>query len=150
MFFIGIFNAWLYVRKLRKKSVAWSGYLWLLANAGIWAWGICLYLNVIPIQVITPWVADGNAWMWADFFGVNFAGAAFTGTHGLAVILFLAVPCFYMLGVDAGRILYGRKTYEGGFWWALAPLKKPKAGKENSVASAGLIAPVEKHNEEKE
>ena len=132
MFFLGFFNSWFYVRKLRKRCVAWSGYLWALSNFGMWAWGACCYLN---------WIPGGRAWMWADFFGMNFVGAAFTGTHALALILFLAYPCFYLMGADGGRILYGRRTYEGGFWWALAPLKKPKPGSETHAAPAGLIAP---------
>ncbi len=140
VFLLGIFNAWLYARKLRKKSVAWSAYLWTLTNLGMWAWGACLYLNFIP---------GGRTWMWADFFGMNIVGAAFTGTHALALILFLAYPCFYLMGQDGGRMMFGRKTYEGGMWWALAPLKKPKAGKENQAASAGLIAPVPKPEETK-
>ncbi len=139
MFFLGIFNAWLYVRKLRKRSVAWSGYLWVIANLGMWALGISLYLDLIP---------GGKAWMWSDFFGMNFAGQPiFQGTDALAIVLFLAYPCFYLMGVDGGRMTFGKKTYEGGLWWAVAPLKKPKAGKENQAASAGLIAPVPKPEE---
>ncbi len=140
MFFFGIFNAWLYARKLRKRSVAWSGYLWVLANLGMWAWGVICYLN---------WIPGGRAWMWADFFGFNFYGAAFTGTHALALILFLAYPCFYLMGADGGRMMYGKKTYEGGLWWTIDPLKKPKAGKANQAPPAGLIAPVQNPKDEK-
>lgn len=85
--------------------------------------------------------------MWADFFGINIVGDAFTGTHALALILFLMYPCAYLMGQDGGRMMFGRKTYEGGMWWAIAPLKKPKAGKDNQAASAGLIAPVPKPEE---
>ncbi len=141
IFLLGFFNAWLYVRKLRKRSVAWTAYLWIIANLGMWALGIVLYLDIIP---------GGKAWMWSDFLGMNVAGQApFQGTDALAVILFLAYPCFYLMGTDGGRMLYGKKSYEGGLWWAVAPLKKPKVGQENQAASAGLIAPVPKPEEEK-
>ncbi len=139
VFFLGVFNAWLYARKLRQRSHVWSAYLWVFANVGMWIWGVINYLN---------WIPSGRAWMWADFFGINFVGAAFTGTHALALFLFLAYPCFYLMGYDGGRMAFGRKSYEKGIWWGMAPLKKPKAGKENNLASAGLIAPVPKPEED--
>jgi hypothetical protein len=133
LFFCGLFGARLYARKLRKKSHAWSGYLWMLSNFGMWLWGILLYLNVIPIALLVNWipwveVENGKDWMWNSFqlLGVDFGVHYQSGMDHLAVILFLSYPMWYLFGQDGGRMLFGRKNYEEGYMWALALLKKPK------------------------
>ncbi|MHA1730911.1 MAG: hypothetical protein ACTSU5_03165 [Promethearchaeota archaeon] len=132
MFLLGTFNAWLYSRKLRARNKDWSAFLWLISNIGMWTWGILLYLDVIPIANLVNWipwvnVADGKDWMWNSFqlVGVDFGIVHQTGMDSLAVIIFLSYPCWYLFGGDGGRMLFGKRTYEEGYWWAIAPLKKP-------------------------
>ncbi len=138
MFFLGTFNAWLYSRKLRQRNKDWSAFLWLIANIGMWIWGILIYIEVIPIAQMVNWipwvnVESGKDWMWNSFqlLGVDFGIVPSPGMHSLAVILFLSYPTFYLFGGDGGRMMYGKRTYEGGYWWALAPLKKPKDFRKN-------------------
>jgi hypothetical protein len=133
MFFCGFFGAKLYSQKLRKKDHAWSSYLWVICNIGMWLWGILMYLNIIPIAALVNWlpwvhVLNGQDWMWNSFqlLGVHFGIQHTPGMNSLAVVFFLSYPMWYLFGMDGGRMLYGRKTYEEGYWWALAPLKKPK------------------------
>jgi hypothetical protein len=133
LFFCGFFGALIYARKLRKKTHAWSGYLWMICNFGMWIWGILLYLNLIPIGTFVNWipwveVADGREWMWNSFqlLGVDFGLIYTPGLDHIAVILFLSYPMWYLMGADGGRMFWGRRTYEEGYWWGLAPLRKPK------------------------
>jgi hypothetical protein len=133
MFLCGLIGAYLYSHKLRKKNHAWSGYLAMICIFTVLLWGILIYTEVIPIAAMVNWlpwvdVTNGKDWMWNSFqlIGVDLGVIFEPGMNSLAVILFISYPTFYAFGADGGRMLFGRKTYEEGYMWGLAPLKKPK------------------------
>ncbi|HMF32750.1 MAG TPA: hypothetical protein VKK79_15100 [Candidatus Lokiarchaeia archaeon] len=150
---LGIFFAWAYARKLRKRNKDWSAFLWMIAVLGMWAWGILVYMDVIPIKVLVGWIPwvrwtpgatdYGKDWMWNCFqlLGAQIGVVYDPGLNSIAVILFIAYPMFYSFGGDGGRMLYGRKTYEGGYWWAMAPLRKPKGYKPAQKAPQSVKPP---------
>ncbi|HMF32102.1 MAG TPA: hypothetical protein VKK79_11840 [Candidatus Lokiarchaeia archaeon] len=144
LFFAGIFNAWLYARKLRKRNRDWDQILWVLWDFGVIGCGVLVYLNVIPVGLLhtwLPWVqaTNGPNWMWNSFqlFGapvlIDYSALPATAQSGLNTIAALIFLCYfgiYHLGGDFGRMLYGRRSHEGGLWYGLAPLHKPKEAKE--------------------
>ena len=142
LFFAGIFSAWIYSRKLRKRNKDWNQFLWMLWDGAIIVWGLLLYFNVIPIATLVNWipwvhVANGNDWMWNSFqlLGIDFGIVGTATMDPIACILFLCYPAIYHFGGDVGRMLYGRRSTEGGLWWALEPLHKPQSVKDAEKAA---------------
>ncbi len=104
--------------------------------------GLLLYFNLIPIPVLVNWVpwvhvVDGNDWMWNSFqlLGVDFGIVGTQAMDSIALILFLCYPAIYHMGAQLGRALYGKRTNEGGLWWALEPLHKPQHVKDAEKAA---------------
>ena len=133
IFLSGIWSARIYSRKLRAKNKDWSAFLWLIFNVGTLIWGILLYFELIPIANLVNWipwvnVGGGKDWMWNSFqiFGIDFGLIYSNSLDPIAIALFFTYPALYLLGTDGGRMLYGKRTYEEGYWWALKPIKKPE------------------------
>ncbi|MHA1732771.1 MAG: hypothetical protein ACTSU5_12570 [Promethearchaeota archaeon] len=139
IFVLGFVNAWLYARKLRRRRKDWSAFLLIFTVAGMWAWGGLIYLDVIPIGALVNWlpwvnVTDGKTWMWNALllFGINLGVTYQPGLNPMAAIIFLSYPCFYWIANIIGKYVYGTRTYEGGLWWALSPLKKPRVATQKA------------------
>ncbi|MHA1392593.1 MAG: hypothetical protein ACTSRZ_03755 [Promethearchaeota archaeon] len=141
IFFLG-YSCHYFVKPLRPKhkgAVAWWSALStiiplivdiLIYNGcfdGIFAW---LSSNISWYNVI-----NGKDYMFNTILGFIRFGNIPTnapGLDGIAILIFISYFPWYSFAKDGGKMMYGWRSFEGGFWWALKPIKKPKGGKKQN------------------
>jgi hypothetical protein len=134
-----IFGMRLYSKKLRAKNKDWNAFMFMILMAVMYGWGILVYTNIIPIANLVNWlpwvdVEDGRDWMWNSFQLLGYDSGIIhqEGMNWIAVLIFMSYPAVCLFNASAGMQLFGRKTYEEGFMWALSPVKKPKGYKKQN------------------
>jgi len=119
------------IKRLRPKhkgAVAWYSTLSIIIPLII---GIIVYIGCFNFLGI-----NGKDLMFNTLFGFIRVANISPDTPGLdviAAILFISYFFWYIAAKDFSRMMYGQRTYEGGFWWILKPVKKPKGYKKKST-----------------
>lgn len=129
------------IRKRRPGNKSFAGYYSALVIGGFFILDILIYAGAFnwfwDLISNLPWITidNGQDFMWNSFLwlGVDF-NVPYTsaGLHSIAVVLFLSYTPWYVFWKDGSRMLFGQKSYQEGYWWALAPIKKPKHDKKES------------------
>lgn len=126
------------IKKRRPENKSFAGYYSALVIGGFFILDILIYMGALDwfwnnLSEL-PWITidSGKDFMWNSFlwlgidFNVPYASA---GLGSIAFVLFLSYTPWYVFWKDGSRMLFGQKKYQEGYWWALAPIKKPKKPK---------------------
>ena len=133
---LGVLSHKIY-HNIRPKNKGFIAYYSFIAIYGILAIDVLTYLGVfdfiLPLFNQIPWIAsdpivDGKDLMWNSLrlIGINFNIIHQSGLNVIAVVLFMSYAPWFIMMKDGSRMLFGQKSYQEGYSWALKPLKKPK------------------------
>jgi hypothetical protein len=132
-FVIGWVNSYLYRKYLRKRNKDWIVFLALIYLTLIWGIEILIYFDFINIKFLNrlPWVdlpsiEPGKYYLWNSFllFGLDYGIIFQPGMDIISVFLFLSYLFWYYLGSKLGKVIHGYKTYQGGFYLIIRPIKR--------------------------
>ncbi|MCP4764290.1 MAG: hypothetical protein GY870_21125 [archaeon] len=126
-------------KKYRPQHKGFVFYWSLLASIGIMIIDCCVYAGLFDTLIAglsnLPWfdgsITTGADYMWNSFviFGVpryiETAGNL-GGLNVIGILLILSYPTWFVYWKDLGRQIFGQKKYQGGYFWVLSPVKKPK------------------------
>ncbi|MHA1149395.1 MAG: hypothetical protein ACTSR8_14255 [Promethearchaeota archaeon] len=129
-------HRWYHKYGLKKQNIAWIAYFGIVVVLGFLILDVLIYIGlfnfIFPLLNTLPWVdiENGRDFMWNSFqlFGIDF-GLNYNdpGLIPIAILLFLSYLPWYVYAKLLSKILFGgHNSYEEGYWWALAPTKKPK------------------------
>jgi hypothetical protein len=136
---LGVLSHKLY-HTIRPNHKGFIAYYSFFSIFGILLIDVLIYLGVfdfiLPMLNQLPWIAadpipDGKDLMWNSLrlIGINFNIIHQSGLNSIAVVLFLSYAPWFSMMKDGSRMLFGQKSYQEGYSWALKPLKKPKTQK---------------------
>ena len=142
-FIFGWLNSYLYSYHLSKKHKGFLFWFELFFLSSLIIFDVLIYTNIINAQwfTIIPWIRIPDTIQYMNF------GKYWLFTPGLIIGIPLELPvmtyngfvwnvyaiifmgsyvCWWSLGQNLGRIMYGRKDFERGIWYLLKPVKKRK------------------------
>jgi hypothetical protein len=131
-FWFGWFDAFLYRKYLRKRNKGWHFYLGCLTLGGMMVLDVLIYTNVFPWpQYLFPWVQlpagitnFGKYWMFNPgiMWGSQWGNPIYPDELEAHIYMIAMLFCYFVSfreGMNLGRIMYGRLSYERGYWYLI-------------------------------
>lgn len=117
-----------YRKKGTKGFIAWFN---VVVPVVVMLIELLLYLGVFDGLIASIYAgrfASGKEFFWNPFslFGVDFnIIPSNAGYHWIAAIIVLCYPAVYLFWNIISKYIFGTRSYSGGWWWVLKPLKQP-------------------------
>jgi hypothetical protein len=85
-------------------------------------------LDAFPLIDLPPGANPGEFWMFNPLVCLGIPWFAQINPQGpaydvLAVILFISYYVFYDQGLNLGKMMFGRYTYQRGYWYVMRPTR---------------------------
>ncbi|NHJ25466.1 MAG: hypothetical protein EAX89_12865 [Candidatus Lokiarchaeota archaeon] len=132
-FSIGWVNSYLYRKYLRRRNKDWIVFLAFFYLVSIWGIEILIYNDFFNIKFLNglPWIdlpssEPGKYYLWNSFilFGLDYNIIPQPGMESISVFLSISYLFWYYFGSKIGKVLHGYKTYQGGLYLIIRPVKK--------------------------
>lgn len=149
-FIFGWLNSYFYSYHFSKKHKGFLFWFETFFLVTLIIFDILIYLNILNARwfTIIPWIKIpetvdltniGKYWLFTpgliigiplELPVINYDGFVW---NIYAIIFILSYVCWWTLGQNLGRIMYGRQEFERGIWYLLRPTKKKN---KNSLISS--------------